>query len=242
MTPAIHCQNLTKIYHHQRALNDLSLRVEQGAVLGFLGPNGAGKTTAMRIMLGLTRPTAGTVSVLDGSPGERSVLARTGALIEAPALYSAMSASQHLRTVAAWAGVPAPRCRVVLEQVGLSDVGSKPTRAFSQGMKQRLGIATALLKEPELLVLDEPANGLDPQGLADLRILLRQLQAQGCTILLSSHMLGEIERVCDHLAVLSAGSLVAFGTVSEVSTLGSAHGEVSALEDAFLSLTQGSAA
>ncbi len=238
MTWAIECTHITKKYGSAFALSDFSLHVEAGTVVGFLGPNGAGKTTAMRVIMGLARPTSGQARVLGSLPGEPDMLARTGALIESPALYSALSARRHLQTVAAWAGVPVARCDEVLRLVGLSKVGRKPTRTFSQGMKQRLGIATALLKDPELLVLDEPVNGLDPQGMSDMRTLIRQLQTEGRTILVSSHMLGEIDRVCDHIAVMNAGHVVAEGTVEQISALGTAHDELSALEDAFFTLTR----
>lgn len=238
MTLAIDCTEISKHYRSTAALTDLTLQVEPGTVVGFLGPNGAGKTTSMRIIMGLSRPTSGRVTVSGRTPGDTHMLARTGALIEAPALYTALSARRHLLTVAAWAGVSPTRCDEVLEVVGLAHVGRKPTRTFSQGMKQRLGIATALLKDPELLVLDEPVNGLDPQGMSDMRDLIRRLHAEGRTILLSSHMLGEIERIRDQIAVVSAGRIVARGSVEDISALGTPHDDVSALEDAFFTLTR----
>ncbi|MDR2567205.1 MAG: ATP-binding cassette domain-containing protein [Bifidobacteriaceae bacterium] len=190
------------------ALNGLDLEVRRGEIFGFLGPNGAGKTTAMRVVMGLAALDAGRVSVLGLAPGSQAALARTGALIETPALYPAASGLGHLRAVARWSGAGPERASEALDLVGLTSAGSKKTKDYSLGMKQRLGVATALLKDPELLVLDEPANGLDPQGMSDMRELLAQLRQAGRTVLLSSHLLGEVERISDRVGVIVDGRMI----------------------------------
>ncbi|MFC5924081.1 ATP-binding cassette domain-containing protein [Micromonospora vulcania] len=198
------------------AVDGLDLRVPEGTVFGFLGPNGAGKTTTMRMLVGLVRPTSGRIRVLGQPPGTPAELARVGALIESPAFYPHLSGVDNLRLAARYAGVPDRAADRVLAEVGLTGRARSAFRTYSLGMKQRLGVAAALLKEPSLLILDEPTNGLDPAGVSEIRELLRSLGRQGCTVLLSSHVLGEVEQVCDRIAVINAGRLVADGTSDEL--------------------------
>jgi ABC-type multidrug transport system ATPase subunit len=198
------------------AVDDLDLRVRRGEVYGFLGPNGAGKTTTLRMLLGLVRPTSGQATVLGAPPGAPEGLARVGALVEAPAFYPFLSGRDNLRVVARYAGVSDDRVEAVLDEVRLSDRAGDRSATYSLGMKQRLGVATALLKDPELLILDEPTNGLDPAGMAEMREFMRALGEGGRTLVLSSHLMGEIEQVSDRVGVIRDGSLVAEGTVDEL--------------------------
>ncbi|MEU2613253.1 ABC transporter ATP-binding protein [Micromonospora sp. NPDC007271] len=205
------------------AVDGLDLRVREGEVLGFLGPNGAGKTTTMRMLVGLVRPTSGSIRVLGRSPGTPEQLAKVGALIESPAFYPHLSGRDNLRLAARYAGVPDTAADRVLADVGLTDRAGSTFRTYSLGMKQRLGVAAALLKEPSLLILDEPTNGLDPAGVTDIRELLRELGRNGRTVLLSSHVLGEVEQICDRIVVIDGGRLIADGTPDELrGTLGQA--------------------
>jgi ABC-type multidrug transport system ATPase subunit len=168
---------LTKRYGPRAAVDHVELHVRRGEVYGFLGPNGAGKTTTLRMLLGLVRPTSGTVRVLGAPPGDRAALARIGMLVESPAFYPYLSGRDNLRVVARYGGVPATRVDQTLETVGLTARASDRVAAYSPGMQQRLGLAAALLKDSELLILDEPTNGLDPAGVAEMRLLLRRLAA-----------------------------------------------------------------
>jgi ABC-2 type transport system ATP-binding protein len=198
------------------AVDDLALRVRRGEVYGFLGPNGAGKTTTLRMLLGLVRPTSGQAAVLGAAPGSPEGLARIGALVEGPAFYPYLSGRDNLRVLAGHAGVGEDRVEAVLAEVRLSDRGDDRSATYSLGMKQRLGVAAALLKDPELLILDEPTNGLDPAGMAEMRDFMRSLGEGGRTLVLSSHLMGEIEQVCDRVGVIRDGSLVAEGTVEQL--------------------------
>jgi ABC-2 type transport system ATP-binding protein len=198
------------------AVDDLELRVRRGEVYGFLGPNGAGKTTTLRMLLGLVRPTSGAVSVLGAPPGSPQGLARIGALVEAPAFYPYLSGRDNLRVLAGYAGVGDDRVEAVLGEVRLSTRAADRYATYSLGMKQRLGVAAALLKDPELLILDEPTNGLDPAGMAEMRAFIRSLGEGGRTVVLSSHLMGEIEQVSDRVGIIRGGSLVAEGTVEEL--------------------------
>ncbi|MFI7429148.1 ATP-binding cassette domain-containing protein [Micromonospora sp. NPDC049836] len=205
------------------AVDGLDLRVSEGEVLGFLGPNGAGKTTTMRMLVGLVRPTSGRIRVLGHPPGTPRALARVGALIESPAFYPHLSGRDNLRLAARYAAVPDTAADRVLAEVGLTERASSPFRTYSLGMKQRLGVAAALLKEPSLLILDEPTNGLDPAGVSDIRELLRALGRAGRTVLLSSHVLGEVEQICDRIVVIDEGRLIADGSPDDLrGTLGQA--------------------
>ena len=190
--------------------------MRRGEVYGFLGPNGAGKTTTLRMLLGLVRPTSGTAAVLGEAPGTPGGLARIGSMVEAPAFYPYLSGRDNLRVLARHAGVGEERVDAVLAQVDLSARADDRAATYSLGMKQRLGVAAALLKDPELLILDEPTNGLDPAGMAEMRAFIRSLGDGGRTVVLSSHLMGEVEQVSDRVGVIRDGSLVAEGTVEEL--------------------------
>jgi ABC-2 type transport system ATP-binding protein len=219
---AIETENLTKVYGSGTvAVDGLDLRVRRGEVYGFLGPNGAGKTTTLRMLLGLIHPTDGTASVLGRAPGDPEGLARVGAMVEEPAFYPYLSGRDNLRVMARYAGIGQERIDPSLEAVELLGRGGDRFSAYSQGMRQRLGVAATLLKDPELLILDEPTNGLDPAGMADMRSLIRRLGADERTVLLSSHLLGEVQQLCDRVGVISRGSLIAEGTVEELRGRGS---------------------
>jgi ABC-2 type transport system ATP-binding protein len=207
---------LTKRYGERAALEDVAITVRAGEVYGVLGPNGAGKTTLLRILAGLVRPGAGTATVLGGPAGSRRSLVNLGLLIESPAAYPYLSGRDNLRVFARYTGVSSRRIEQVLRIVELSDRADDRWTGYSLGMKQRLGVALALLKDPQLLILDEPTNGLDPAGVADMRELVRRLSAAGHTVLISSHLLAEVQQICDRVAVLSAGRLVFQGTVEEL--------------------------
>ncbi|WP_405944050.1 ATP-binding cassette domain-containing protein [Streptomyces sp. NBC_00932] len=211
----------------QLAVNRLDLTVPRGSVFGFLGPNGSGKTTTIRMLLGLIAPTSGTASLL-GQPMPRaahSVLPGVGALIEGPALYGFLSGRDNLLRYDSADPQADPRTRrarvdAALERVGLAHASAKKAKAYSLGMKQRLGLASALLQPRGLLVLDEPTNGLDPQGMREIRTLVRELADEGTTVFLSSHLLDEIEQVCTHAAVMARGTLLAQGRVVDLATRG----------------------
>src|SRR6266542_244326 len=206
-------QGLTKRYGERVAVRELDLTVRAGEVYGFLGPNGAGKTTTLRMLLGLVRPTAGRVLLHGRPPGS---LDGVGALIEGPAFYPYLSGRDNLRVLARHAAVPGKRVDVVLDLVDLSARAGDRYATYSLGMRQRLGVAAALLKDPRLLILDEPANGLDPAGIRDTRRLLRRLGDEGRTVFLSSHLLAEIEHTCDAVAILNRGVCVLSGGVRQV--------------------------
>jgi ABC-type multidrug transport system ATPase subunit len=211
--------DLTKRYGSRVAVNHLNLEIRRGEIVGFLGPNGAGKTTSIRMLLGLIAPTAGRVEVFghDLATERASLLPRIGALVETPALYLHLTGRENLRAVGAVLGrVPRQRIEVVLEQVGLQTRQKDRVRTYSLGMKQRLGVGIALLNNPDLLILDEPANGLDPTGIVEMRDLLHRLAGEGKTIFLSSHLLSEVQQICSRVAVINAGRLVADKTVAEL--------------------------
>jgi ABC-2 type transport system ATP-binding protein len=216
MTNPVETNALTKRYGELVAVDAVSLAVRAGEVYGFLGPNGAGKTTTLRMVLGLIRPTSGTVRLLGSAPGAAGHLSSVGALIEGPAFYPYLSGRDNLRLLARHAGVPASRVPAVLDLVDLTDRAKDKYGTYSLGMKQRLGVAAALLKDPRLLILDEPTNGLDPAGMADMRMLIRRLGTAGCTVLLSSHLLGEVQQICDRVGVISDGRLVAESSVTDL--------------------------
>jgi ABC-2 type transport system ATP-binding protein len=206
---AIEVSGLTKRYRSTVAVDGLSFQVPTGCVTGFVGPNGAGKTTTIRMLLGLIQPTAGEARVL-GHPirRPRDYLGRVGALIESPAFYPHLSGARNLRALAILGGFPTDRIPRLLDQVGLAGRGGDLYRMYSLGMKQRLGIAAALLPDPELVILDEPTNGLDPGGIHEIRDFLRSLGDEGKTVFVSSHLLSEIQRMCDHLVVVHKGRLL----------------------------------
>ncbi len=213
----VETHNLTKRYGEQIvAVDQLNMRVRHGEVYGFLGPNGAGKTTTLRMLLGLARPTSGSASMLGRPPGSPESLARTGAMIETPAFYPFLSGRDNLRVLAGYAGVPVTRVDSALAEVELSARAADKFGTYSLGMKQRLGIAAALIKDPELLILDEPTNGLDPAGMAEMRTFIRNLGQGERTVILSSHLMTEVEQICDRVGVIRNGALVAEGTVDEL--------------------------
>jgi ABC-2 type transport system ATP-binding protein len=213
----IESENLTKRYRpHIMAVDGLDMQARRGEVYGFVGPNGAGKTTALRMFLGLVRPSSGSCMVLGQKPGAPDALARIGALVETPAFYPYLSGRNNLRVLARHAGVSYSRIEPVLEEVELSGRGNDRFKTYSLGMKQRLGMAAALLKDPELLILDEPTNGLDPAGMAEMRHLIRNLGQGNRTVLLSSHLMGELEQICDRIGVVKDGKIVAEGSLDEL--------------------------
>jgi ABC-2 type transport system ATP-binding protein len=221
---AVTTRGLTKRFRGgQVAVDRLDLDVPTGAVYGFLGPNGSGKTTTIRMLLGLVSPTSGTARLL-GQPvpaASSAVLPRVGALVEGPAFHPYLSGRANLRRLDAADRTTDPRTSAArtgaaLERVGLSATAGKRYRVYSLGMRQRLGLAAALLRPRDLLVLDEPTNGLDPQGTREVRTLVREVAASGTTVLVSTHLLAEVEQICSHVGVMSAGRLVASGTLAEV--------------------------
>ena len=219
MTTTLATYGLSKNYGTRPAVKDLTLEVSRGEILGFLGPNGAGKTTTIRMALGLIRPTAGRVEVLgqDIAHHRARVLPRVGALVEAPALYLYMSGRDNLSAFAdVLGGVPATRIDEVLELVDLAGRQRDRVVTYSMGMKQRLGVATALIHDPDLLILDEPANGLDPAGIVEMRDLLRRLAASGKTIFISSHVLAEVQQICDRVAIINHGELIRLAPVADL--------------------------
>jgi lantibiotic transport system ATP-binding protein len=215
----IKTENLQFGYDNQKIIHDLSLSVPKGSIYGFLGHNGAGKSTTIRLILGLIKPTMGSVEVfgLSSDNNQKTIYARVGALIESPSLYDHLSAFENLRVTATYLQIGKNRIDEVLEIVGLKNEGKKPIRAFSTGMKQRLGLALALLNDPELIILDEPTNGLDPQGIVELRGIIQRLNIDfGKTIFLSSHILSEIEMICSHVGIIKKGKKLFEGTIEDL--------------------------
>ena len=212
--------DLSKKYGRRLVVDRLSLTVERGDIFGFLGQNGAGKSTTMRMLLGLVRPTAGSIKLLgfDMSRRPQRALARTGAIIEAPAFYENFSGWQNLRMLSALSGgATSTRIAAVLETVGLTERAHDPVRVYSHGMRQRLGIAQALLPNPEFIILDEPTDGLDPQGIHEMRSLIVRLRDEhGLTLMLSSHLLHEVEQICNRVAIIDEGRTVYQGSVEEL--------------------------
>lgn len=206
MNPILTTTHLEKRFGKQTAVSDVSLHINMGTVYGLLGPNGAGKTTTLKMITGLLRPTSGSITY-NGKPWTRDTLREIGSLIESPALYGNLTAKENLLVHTRLLNLPASRIREVLNTVDLADTGSKKASQFSLGMKQRLGIAIALLQSPRLLILDEPTNGLDPLGIQELRELIRSFPAQGITVILSSHILTEVELIADEIGIISEGRL-----------------------------------
>ncbi|MFC7277425.1 ABC transporter ATP-binding protein [Paractinoplanes rhizophilus] len=216
-TDDIVVDHLTKQYKKLRAVDDLSFAVRSGRVTGFLGPNGAGKTTTLRMLLGLVTPTAGTATI----GGRKYVdlpdpIRRVGAVLEASSAHRGRTGRNHLRMICKAAGLPETRADEVLELTGLTPAAKRKFKGYSLGMKQRLGIAAAMLGDPRVLVLDEPANGLDPEGIRWMRDLLKALAAEGRTVLVSSHLLGEMQLLADDVVIVAAGKLIRQGPVDEV--------------------------
>ena len=216
-TPAIETHGLSKHFGQRKAVDGLTISIPAGTIAGFVGPNGAGKTTTIRLLLGLVRPSAGSATILGQllTHPER-YLPCVGALIEAPTFYPSLSGRTNLEVLAHLGDYPRSRVSQVLELVELSDRAKDPVRTYSQGMKQRLGVAMALLPDPDLLILDEPANGLDPLGIIGMRDLLRRLREQSKTVFLSSHLLGELEQVTDWLVMLHQGKALFSGPAREL--------------------------
>jgi ABC-2 type transport system ATP-binding protein len=213
----VETRGLTKVYGKGiLAVDRLDLTVRRGEVYGFLGPNGAGKTTTLRMLLGLIRPTSGSATVAGAAPGTPDSLIKVGAIVETPAFYPYLSGYDNLRLLALYSGVPVSRIATALDEVELTPRARHKFSTYSMGMKQRLGIAAALIKEHELIILDEPTNGLDPQGMADVRNLIIELGKGDRTVLVSSHLLGEVELMCTRIGVIRKGTLVAEGTIDEL--------------------------
>lgn len=208
--------HVSKRYKDVNALVDVSLTLPRGEVVGLLGPNGAGKTTLMRVMLGLVQPTSGSITVLGGHPGSRDALARIGASIEGPAFVPTISGRDNLRAAALAKGLGVDEVDQCLATVGLAAAGQRPFKVYSMGMKQRLALAQALLGDPELLIIDEPMNGLDPGGVVEMRALMADIAADGRTILVSSHQLREVEVICSRVVILNRGRIRASGTLEEL--------------------------
>ncbi len=216
-TYAVATLGLTKRFGKRLAVDGLDLRIPAGSITGFVGPNGAGKTTTIRMLLGLIRPSAGRGTVLGHPLGNaRAYLLRVGALIEGPTFYPALSGRENLMVLARLGGISTKKVDIVLDRVGLGTRGLDPFKTYSLGMRQRLGIGAALLPNPELLVLDEPTNGLDPHGIAEIRAMLRSFADDGMTVFVSSHLLAEIQQICEHLVVIEAGRLIFQGGVEEL--------------------------
>jgi ABC-2 type transport system ATP-binding protein len=214
---AISVRDLSKKYGERMAVSHINFDVPLGTVCGFVGPNGSGKTTTMRMLLGLISHTGGNGQVLDASIDEpEKYLSRVGAMIEGPAFYPALTGAENLRVLATLGGFPQERVQTLLEQVGLGDRAKSKYKTYSLGMKQRLGIAAALLPNPKLLMLDEPTNGLDPEGIQEVRALLRSLADSGTTVFVSSHLLSELEIISDYLVMLRKGEVVFAGKIEEL--------------------------
>jgi ABC-2 type transport system ATP-binding protein len=229
----IEVRGLTKRFGPVLAVDRLSFAVEPGEVVGFLGPNGAGKTTTLRMLLGLVRPDAGTATINGSSyPDLREPLHQVGAVLEASSFHPGRTARNHLRVQALVGEADPSRIDDVLELTGLTDAAGRRVGGFSLGMRQRLALATALLTDPELLILDEPTNGLDPEGVRWLRDLLRGMAAEGATVLVSSHILAEVAHTVDSVVILDHGRLVAQSALADLT------GGEQNLEDAFLRLTK----
>ena len=242
----IETYDLTKRYGTRRgqsvlAVDQVSFAVEQGQVFGFLGPNGSGKTTTIGMLMGIINPTGGSFRLFGASEPRDLVAARArvGATLETPNFYPYMSGRDNLRVAAAVKGVGRPRIEECLELVGLADRAGDRFRTYSLGMKQRLALAATMLNDPELVVLDEPANGLDPQGIREIREIIRILADRGKTIFLSSHLLWEVERTCTHVSIVRKGRIVATGTVEEVVGGGTAALLRAGDEDALAAALQG---
>ena len=200
-------ENLSKQYGEQMAVRNVSLQIERGSIYGLLGPNGAGKSTTLKMLVGLLRPTGGRI-ILDGRPWQRESLSKIGSLIESPALYGNLTAEENLLVHTRLLKIPKTKITEVLETVNLKNTGKKRVSQFSMGMKQRLGIAAALHNDPELLILDEPTNGLDPFGIQELRELIISFSEKGMTVILSSHILSEVAQVADTIGIISGGKLL----------------------------------
>jgi ABC-2 type transport system ATP-binding protein len=230
---AVATAGLTKRFGERTVVDDVALAIPAGSVCGFVGPNGAGKTTTIRMLLGLVRPPSGSGTILGGSLAEPATyLSKVGALIESPAFYPQLSGRENLKVLARLGRLPLTAVDPVLERTGLLARAGDRYRSYSLGMKQRLGIAAAMLAGPELLILDEPNNGLDPAGIVEMRGLIKSLADDGITVLVSSHLIAEIEQICDHVVMIRAGRLVHQGSVAELQAARQAEFQVSPEHDA----------
>lgn len=218
-------KDLCRDFKRQHAVSNISLSITKNSVYGLLGPNGAGKSTTLKMITGMLRPTSGKI-IFEDHPWSRQDLTNIGALIESPPLYENLTAKENLKVRTLLLGLPDSRIQEVLETVSLTDTGNKRAGQFSMGMKQRLGIAIALLNHPKLLILDEPTNGLDPIGIQDLRELIRSFPEQGITVILSSHILSEVELIADHIGIIAGGVLGYEGKISPGENLESLFMEV----------------
>ena len=232
---AIQTTGLTKRFGERAAIDSVDLQVPRGSAFGFLGPNGAGKTTMIRMLLGLTRASTGSMSVLGHPvPAERSeALARVGAIVEEPRFHPQLSGRENLRIVAAVRG-PQTQARIVpaLRRVGLSERADEKVKKYSLGMRQRLGVARCLLADPLLLILDEPTNGLDPGGIQEFREMIREMvEQEGRTVFISSHLLDEVEKICDHAAIVDRGKILMQGAISELAEGGARHELILGVDD-----------
>lgn len=225
----IEIKNLEKSFKHHKVIRNISMSVPEGSVYGLLGPNGAGKSTILKMLTGLLRPDSGRI-LFCGTPWTRKNLEETGSLIETPPVYENLSAWENLKVRALILGETEERIKEVLEMVNLTDTGKKPAGKFSLGMKQRLGIAIALLGHPRLLILDEPVNGLDPLGIQEIRGLIRSFADQGMTVMISSHILSEIQQTADHIGILVNGKMGYEGPVTEDMDLESLFMKIAAAE------------
>jgi ABC-2 type transport system ATP-binding protein len=244
MNSSVSTQSLRREFGKVTAVRDLTLELPRGGVIGLVGPNGSGKSTVIRMLLGLIRPTSGTAQVLSDSIQDPSVYAaRVGALIENPAFVPGLSAQSNLRSLARLRGLSNDRVDQVLEIVGLKGREKDAVKTFSLGMKQRLGIAAALLPDPELLILDEPTNGLDPAGIVEIRGLLQRLASEDRTVIVSSHLLAEIEAACEYIVVIRFGELMFSGPIEELMAQATPHVDIRPEHDydrpKLLSLLQG---
>lgn len=242
MTPIIEVKGLSKSFSGFKAVDDISFTVNQGDVYGFLGQNGAGKSTTIRMLLSLIMPDTGTIKIMgkDLFQHRTEILRHTGAVIEKPDLYSYLSAEDNLRIFARLSGIKPDRDRIneKLSLVGLMDRASSKVRTFSQGMKQRLAIAVALIHDPQLIILDEPTNGLDPQGIADIRKLIISLSRDhGKTLLVSSHLLSEMEQMATRMIIIDRGRTIVEGAIDQLLDTTDGNRPLRSLEDFFLSLT-----
>jgi len=232
----VSCKGLTKRYAELVAVDDVTFSLQAGTVTGYLGPNGAGKTTTLRLLLGLAEQTAGEALVFGRRYRElQQPICHVGAVLESNDFHPARSGRDHLRMLALAAGLPLRRVEEVLELVELRDAAKRRVRTYSLGMRQRLGLAAALLGDPQLLILDEPANGLDPAGVRWLRTFLQQFAGEGRTVLVSSHLLAEVAQTVDHVVIIDHGCLLARGRLDDLT------GDGQSLEDVYLELTGGEA-
>mgnify|MGYP003347950409 CR=1 FL=1 len=215
-------KGLEKVFGDRQVLSNISFSVGQGKICGFIGPNGAGKTTTIRVLLNLIKPTNGNCQILGMDLSDNSYLKEVGAMIEGPAFYPNLSGLSNLKVLAALGGIDSKRADELIKLVGLGDRAKSKFKSYSLGMKQRLGIAAALLPDPKILILDEPTNGLDPNGIKEMRELIKSLSAQDKTILVSSHLLSELEAICDSIVMIKDGKIILDKEINQISNVSSA--------------------